>query len=114
MKEIKETSHHSWPLGALILIFLGVVFLLNNFGILPWSAWNSLWKLWPLIFIFMGLEAIFDHSEPMRVVLFIGALVVLIYLILALTGNNNLPIKIPFLTPTPSPLKFRMPMYYNY
>lgn len=37
-------------IGGAILLFLGVVFLLMNFGILPYD----LWKLWPAILIIIG------------------------------------------------------------
>jgi len=40
---IKE-DHGSNPFGAFILIGLGVIFLLNNFNILPWSVWGTLGK----------------------------------------------------------------------
>jgi len=41
--------------GALILIVLGTVFLLNNFGLLPWSIWGMVWRLWPLFLIIPGI-----------------------------------------------------------
>jgi len=37
-------------IGGAILLFLGVVFLLMNFGILSYE----LWKLWPVILIVIG------------------------------------------------------------
>lgn len=38
---------------AILLILAGVVFLLNNLGLLPGSAWNY---LWPLVLIAIGLS----------------------------------------------------------
>ena len=40
------------PLGAVILIGLGVLFLLNNFDIFRWS-WTG--RFWPLILIVIGV-----------------------------------------------------------
>lgn len=40
----------------LLLIVAGIIFLLNNFGILPWSVWSTLATLWPVILILFGLD----------------------------------------------------------
>lgn len=43
----------------LTLIFIGGVFLLQNAGILSPSVWGSLWRLWPLLLVVIGLELLF-------------------------------------------------------
>lgn len=45
--------------GPLILISIGVVFLLNNLGILSGSFWEALIRFWPLILVIFGLDAIY-------------------------------------------------------
>ncbi len=50
-------------LGALILVAVGIILLLNNFGILPWSVWNVLFKFWPLILISVGLKTAFGEKS---------------------------------------------------
>jgi len=40
---------------AFILIAIGVLFFLNNFGIFDFG-WRALWSLWPLILIFWGIS----------------------------------------------------------
>jgi len=40
---------------ALILIAIGLMFLFSNFGWLEFH-WVSIWRLWPLIFIFWGIS----------------------------------------------------------
>lgn len=40
---------------ALILIAIGLTFLFSNFGWLDFH-WVSIWRLWPLIFIFWGIS----------------------------------------------------------
>lgn len=42
--------------GPVILIGLGVVFLLNNLGILEWNVWDVLLRTWPLLLIAVGID----------------------------------------------------------
>jgi hypothetical protein len=44
-------SFFSWKNVTYSLIFLGVIFLLSNLGLLPSIFWN----LWPLILIFINI-----------------------------------------------------------
>ena len=39
---------------AVISLGLGTVFLLANFGYLPWDSWNLLLRMWPLILVALG------------------------------------------------------------
>ncbi len=43
---------------------LGTVFLLANFGYLPWNAFNMLLRLWPLLLIAIGLDLVFKGRSP--------------------------------------------------
>jgi hypothetical protein len=43
--------------GPLILLVAGVLLLLNNLQVLPWSIWRDLWQYWPALLILLGLEA---------------------------------------------------------
>ncbi|TAK23903.1 MAG: hypothetical protein EPO26_07475 [Chloroflexota bacterium] len=45
-----------WPL---ILIAVGAIFLLQNFGILAPNAWHQVWRLWPLVLVLIGIEILF-------------------------------------------------------
>lgn len=58
-----------WPL---ILIGFGVLLLLENMGVLNQSAWNILWNLWPLLFIAIGLDALFRKKEIFGPVFWFG------------------------------------------
>jgi hypothetical protein len=42
--------------GALILIVLGCILLLNNLGYLPGDIWITLWRFWPVILILGGVD----------------------------------------------------------
>lgn len=57
--------------ASIVLIFLGFIFLLNNFGILPWEIWQSLWKFWPVILILVGLEFIFGKQVSWKLLLIV-------------------------------------------
>jgi len=50
--------------GPLILIFIGVVFLLENTGYLPPNFWVNLWRLWPLVLVLVGVELLLAHRVP--------------------------------------------------
>lgn len=50
-------------IGPLILIGLGVVFLLNNLGIVSWSVWGMLLRLWPVLLIAAGLDLILGRHS---------------------------------------------------
>jgi hypothetical protein len=59
-----------------LLVAAGVVFLLNNLEILPWGIWGSLWRLWPLILIAIGLDMLFGRrSAVISVIIVLGLLV---------------------------------------
>lgn len=48
--------------GPVILIAMGLVFLLNNMGLLDWSVWSVLWRLWPVWLIAGGLDLLFGRN----------------------------------------------------
>jgi len=47
----------------LILISLGIIFLLNNLGVLEWSVWEVLLRLWPVILVAAGLDLILGRRS---------------------------------------------------
>ena len=48
---------------GLIIILLGLIFLANNFQILPWGVWYELIRLWPVILIAIGTHLLFRKSS---------------------------------------------------
>jgi hypothetical protein len=42
--------------GPVLLIVVGIILLLNVLGILEWSIWWTLLRLWPIFLIALGLE----------------------------------------------------------
>lgn len=49
--------------NGVILISVGIVFLLNNLGSLPWAVWMRILSLWPVILIAIGIEKIFAKTR---------------------------------------------------
>ena len=84
-KSLKNHSYRNYKkfktpdiLGGTIFISLGVILLLNNFSVIPWSIWNYLIVFWPVIFIFIGLDLISSESWVLKIITStIGLLIVL-------------------------------------
>jgi N-terminal domain of toast_rack, DUF2154/Domain of unknown function (DUF5668) len=62
--------------GPLLLIGAGVLFLLNNLGIVDSAVWGSLWRLWPLALVAVGLDLLFGRRRP-----WLSTLIVLLLLV---------------------------------
>ena len=50
--------------GPIILIGLGVIFLLNNLGLLGWGIWDVFFRLWPVLLIAIGLDILLGRRAP--------------------------------------------------
>ncbi|MGI9148173.1 MAG: LiaF transmembrane domain-containing protein [Chloroflexota bacterium] len=59
----------------LVLIFIGCVFLLQNTDHLPPNAWQTLWRLWPVILVLAGMELLLAHRVPWFVLAAVTTLV---------------------------------------
>jgi len=66
--------------GPVILICLGILFLLNNLGVLPWSVWEMVFRLWPVLVIVAGLEILIGRRSVL------GSLVVLVLTLALVAG----------------------------
>jgi len=66
--------------GPVILIGLGIVFLLNNLGVLPWSVWDVIFRLWPVLLIAMGLDVLIGRRSAW------GSLLALVLTLAVLAG----------------------------
>jgi hypothetical protein len=60
-----------------ILIVLGVLFLLDNLNITSGIDWGTIWKLWPVIIIAIGLEIILGRRVSFGAVLLTVIIVVI-------------------------------------
>ncbi len=62
-KNEEQRARHA-PVGGILLLFLGVVLLLQNLGILPPGLWQSLIWFWPVIIILIGLNIVLHRVNP--------------------------------------------------
>ena len=60
---MRERRRRGGLIGPLILIGLGVVFLLNNLGILTWSVWEVIFRLWPILLVAVGLDLLLGRRS---------------------------------------------------
>jgi hypothetical protein len=51
-----------WPL---LLIAIGLVFLLGNFGLISGISWIAILSLWPLLLVLIGLDIAFARRWPL-------------------------------------------------
>lgn len=70
-----------WPV---ILIAAGIVFLLNNLGLLGWDVWSTLFQLWPVLLIAIGLEILVGRRSMLGSALVALALLVVLALAIGL------------------------------
>ncbi len=59
-------------IGPLILIVIGLVFLLNNLNIISGNIWDTVIRLWPVIFIAFGLDGILRREGLVGPIFLIG------------------------------------------
>ena len=70
-----------WPI---ILIGVGLIWLLGNFGIISGANLAVLFRLWPLALIVIGLDLLFGRQSPgLGALIGLGAVVVMVVLMLA-------------------------------
>ena len=69
-------------MGGLILISLGIIFLLINFGFVQWSIFGFIWHFWPIILILLGLKLMAGGSRIGRTLISIFAALVVCYFLL--------------------------------
>lgn len=68
----RVTRHRPSFFFPLLLIVVGIVFLLENLGVLQGSAWDLILRLWPLLLVVMGLDGLIRRDGFIVPVLFIG------------------------------------------
>lgn len=65
-------------INGLTLILIGIIFLANTLGILDWSVWSNIFKLWPLLLVSLGLSLILRGKN----LSFIAPLIIFLAIIL--------------------------------
>lgn len=60
-KTLRKNNDTGRTVGGLFLLVIGLYFLMNEFNIIPY--WFSLGKLWPLVFVAIGLSFILKSKR---------------------------------------------------
>jgi hypothetical protein len=60
----RQGRWHGFPLAGLVLVALGVLFLLQTTGVVPWNLWGVLWRFWPVLVIAFGINIILGRRVP--------------------------------------------------
>ncbi|HSX58540.1 MAG TPA: DUF5668 domain-containing protein [Candidatus Saccharimonadales bacterium] len=91
-KSDQARSNKGLPFGAIVLIALGAVFLLNNFGVLPWDIWQNIWKFWPVLLILIGVEFVLGRPSSFKIFLLLLALIFIVPIVLILNPLTRNPL----------------------
>lgn len=59
-----QRRHGGSLIFPIVLIVAGLILLLNNLGIVPWSVWLSLAQLWPALLILLGIDLLLGRRHP--------------------------------------------------
>jgi hypothetical protein len=78
---MSERTRRGGLVGPLLLIGLGVIFLLNNLGVLAVSLWDVIFHLWPVILIAIGLDLLIGRRSVW------GSLLVLVLILAVFIGG---------------------------
>ena len=78
---MENHRQHNGLVGPFILITLGILFLLNNLGMLNLTVWEIVIRLWPILLVGIGLDLIIGRRS------IVGSLVVLVLLAGMLLGG---------------------------
>lgn len=76
--------------GGLVLILIGVFWLLTNFGVISWSLFDVMFRLWPLILIVIGINTIFRTRNSVKYITWgIFFIIIILYGFYGQYGQGN-------------------------
>jgi hypothetical protein len=59
----KQRDRNVTLLGPVLLVAVGIILLMNTLGVLEWSIWWSLLRLWPVLLIAAGLDLLIGRRS---------------------------------------------------
>lgn len=77
---VRRSIRRGSLVGPATLVGLGIILLLNNFGTLRWSVWETIFRLWPVLVIGVGLDLLIGHRSIW------GSLLALVLTLAVFTG----------------------------
>ncbi len=75
---------------GIILVFVGVIFLLENFNIIEFS-WGYVWRFWPIILIIMGVNILFSRYNSKIASIIVGLITLICLGWITYKGLENKP-----------------------
>jgi hypothetical protein len=92
VKKQKEQNYNNY-LGAIILITIGIIFLFNTTGILPWGVWGIFLQFWPLFLIIAGFQIIFGGSKigSVLITLFSACIIFTLFILTTISYLDRWP-----------------------
>lgn len=74
---------------GIVLITGGLLFLLNNFGLLSWDVWDTIWRFWPLFLVIIGLQIIIGKSLVAKIIIGFITLILIWFILLYSVSQVN-------------------------
>ena len=84
---INDLAQNRGIAGPTFTIGLGAVFMASNLGYLGWDSWMTIWRLWPVIIIAIGLEIFIGRKNVWLSTLGVGFTLALLIGGLYLSGG---------------------------
>ena len=63
MPDERQQKERYAPVWGILLLFLGIIFLLQNLNVLPWGLWGTLWHFWPVLIIIIGASILLRYHN---------------------------------------------------
>jgi len=73
----------------MIIIFIGLMLLLNNLGIISWNVWEMLFKFWPLFLVFGGIDVLIGDTLPGSILADVLATLIIAYIFIQVAMIDN-------------------------
>jgi hypothetical protein len=88
-------SRRGIPLGAVFLLALGVLLLLQTTSVVPWRVWLELWRFWPVALVSLGVNLLLGRRAPwLAGLLVVGLLVGSVGIAYARTDDAGSPLTV--------------------
>ena len=91
LNENQARQEHTDSITGFLLVFSGIILLLNSLGVLPWSIWSEILNFWPVLVILVGLKLLLGNSvlaqALINIINFIVFTSLLLFLLLEFAPN---------------------------
>ncbi len=97
ISKVKKSNNTTSPLyreppdilGGIMIVSVGILILLNNFGVVPWSFWSHILHFWPVIIVLTGLDILSGNKWQFRLLsTAIGIIILFFVFLYGLTASD--------------------------